>query len=336
MSFVQKIRKIIEKKFSFIQEKKLLLAVSGGKDSMAMAFALAELRDYFGFELSALHVNHNLRAESVDEALFVLTELGKIGIPCVLKEIPLDFWNDDANMENRARDERYGLIKECFEVQHSDYLLTAHHQDDQVETLLMRIFDRGSGIRGLCGILPENDMLDMPILRILLDISRMEIEKYMENKLFVEDSSNNDTKILRNYFRRDVVPALDSLLNKDWRSNILRLSENAFSETVFSKHAALFFWDSLSYSDSESKCWYISRIVIAKYPDEFWLTAFSYLFSAERGFSFSRKTLEDILKFIKKHDPGISSYSPFVFERDTKGVLILKKGFVEFKINSAR
>ena len=320
------------KKFS------VLVACSGGADSLALLYLLHELRDDFDFELAAAYVNHKLRNEAADEAIFVDKICQQLEITCFSLNFEPDFWDhDNKNIEERARMKRYELLFNLVKSNKFDMLATAHHLDDQVETVLMRIFDRGTGLKGLSGIKPINSSCDFLsntenndffVIRPMLDISKNEITEFMQGRQFLSDASNYDTKYRRNYYRHEILPALDQLLPEvPYKENIARLAENAARESEIISELMDDFWQNLVITDSENSI-SIPRNIIKSKNYDFWLTAFSYLFSSavfvESSIhrSPSTKTLRDIVDFILKTDSGTANYNPFVFERTRDGVRI--------------
>ena len=316
----------------------ILVACSGGSDSLALLYLLNEIKNDFGLTLAASYVNHRLRSEAAEETIFVDKICQNLEIPYFPLEFPSDFWrNDLKNTEERARTKRYELLFDLAKHNKFNMLATAHHMDDQVETLLMRIFDRGTGIKGLSGIKPinlsseflsnsKND--DFLIIRPMLNITKNEISEFMQGRQFLSDASNFDTKYRRNYYRHEIIPALDKLLpDVPYKENLSRLAENAARESEIMRELMDDFWQNLVVKDEKNMI-FISRNLIKSKSYDFWLTAFSYLFSstifAESDIhrSPSTKTLHDIVDFITKTDPGTANYNPFVFERMRDGVKI--------------
>ena len=318
----------------------ILTACSGGADSLALLYLLNEIKKDFGFTLAAGYVNHRLRIEAANEAQFVDKICQDLGITCFSLEFGTDFWDSDKkNIEERARLKRYELLFDSAKANKFNMLATAHHLDDQVETVLMRIFDRGTGTKGLSGIKPVNSSSDFLsntendvffVIRPMLNISKNEISAFMSGRQFLSDASNYDTKYRRNYYRHEILPALDKLLPEvPYKENIARLAENAARETEIMREMMDDFWQNLSNSENSI---FIQRSIIKSKSYDFWLTAFSYLFSSkifvESGDhrSPSTKTLHDIVDFIIKTDPGNANYNPFVFERTRNGVGIRSLG----------
>ncbi len=335
-------KEIIEKTGFSGKKFSVLVACSGGADSLALLYLLHELRDDFNFELAAAYVNHRLRNEASDEAIFVDKICQELEITYFSLEFEPDFWtHENKNIEERARLKRYELLFDLAKSNKFNMLATAHHLDDQVETVLMRIFDRGTGLKGLSGIKPINPSCDFLsndrdsnffIIRPMLDISKSEILAFMQGLQFLSDASNYDTKYRRNYYRHEILPALDKLLPEiPYKENIARLAENAARESEIMRELMDDFWRNLLTNDPENSI-FIPRSLVKSKSYDFWLTAFSYLFSSavfvesDVHRSPSTKTLHDIVDFIIKTDPGNANYNPFVLERTKEGVGIKSLG----------
>lgn len=335
-------KEIIEKTSFSGKKFSVLVACSGGADSLALLYLLHELRDDFNFELAAAYVNHRLRNEASDEAIFVDKICQELEITYFSLEFKPDFWtHENKNIEERARLKRYELLFNLVKSNKFNMLATAHHLDDQVETLLMRILDRGTGIKGLSGIKPINPSCDFLsneqdggffVIRPMLNISKSEILAFMQGLQFLSDASNYDTKYRRNYYRHEILPALDKLLSEiPYKENIARLAENAARESEIMRELMDDFWRNLTAENTE-KTIFIPRNTIKSKSYDFWLTALSYLFSSSifvrSGIhrSPSTKTLHDIVDFITKTDPGEANYNPFVLERTKEGVGIKSLG----------
>ncbi len=197
----------LHNQFSFLNGKKLLLAVSGGIDSMVMVHLFEKLK----FDTTIAHCNFQLRGiESFDDEKFVTAYAASNGIPIFTTKFDTKAFADDykLSIQVAARELRYNWFYELLDAHQFDYILTAHHADDNLETFLINL-SRGTGLDGLTGIPAQNDK----IIRPLLAFSRVQIEKYAaENKiLWREDSSNAADKYLRNKIRHDLVPILKEL-----------------------------------------------------------------------------------------------------------------------------
>lgn len=183
-----------------------LLAVSGGIDSVVMVYLFAQVRDNFRLTLAIAHFNHSLRGEESDADEDFVKDLAKaLGMPFFSEK-----WasSERGNWEERAREARYSFLNKTRKQLGYDWIATAHHADDQAETLLMRLVE-GSGYRGLRGISERNGK----VVRPLLKFSKAEFIHYAgENEIsFREDSSNQDTRFRRNRIRENILPQIKKL-----------------------------------------------------------------------------------------------------------------------------
>jgi len=207
---------------NFNEPIKILLAVSGGADSMAMLSAFLDLREKINAEIFVLTVDHNIRPEkeSAGDAAFVL-DFCKNKCPCILAEIPKNKILEEARIrktgiEDTARFLRYKEFEKAADNFNAGYILTAHNKNDYYETVLMRLF-QGSDPESLMGISFKRERF----IRPLLNISRYEIEEYLKEKkiLWREDSSNMEASYLRNKIRHNLIPALN-LCFDGWQSGL--------------------------------------------------------------------------------------------------------------------
>ena len=188
----------------------IVVGVSGGADSMALTLLANEYANLKGCSLKALTVDHRLRPESAEEAAFVQQTLQGQGI-CHQTLV----WQHDEDINRRherARAARYQLMLDFCKNYPNPVLLTAHHQQDQVETILMR-FLHGSGPAGFQGVQPVRFQDGIPIVRPLLNVGPQELRAYLKSKgiAWVEDPSN----LNKAYERTRVRQLLDSI-TKDW------------------------------------------------------------------------------------------------------------------------
>ncbi|HEU0137600.1 MAG TPA: tRNA lysidine(34) synthetase TilS [Flavobacterium sp.] len=193
--------------FSFLKGKRLLLAVSGGMDSIVMTDLLLKI----GCDIAIAHCNFQLRGiESIDDKMFVENVALENNVPFFTTIFDTEGFAKDYRLSTQvaARELRYNWFYELLDQNGYDYVLTAHHADDNLETFIINL-SRGSGIDGLIGIPSINDK----IIRPLLMFSRAEIEQYAtSNKItWRDDSSNSSDKYLRNKIRHDLVPMLKNI-----------------------------------------------------------------------------------------------------------------------------
>ena len=189
-------------------EATLLVALSGGADSVALLRAVCQLMEVHGFAVRAAHVEHGLRGEASEEdARFCSRLCAGLGIPCTVDHAALSGDMAAPGVENRARDARYRLLllraREC----RADALLFAHHRDDQAETVLAHLI-RGSGARGLGAMREQTRVEGLLVLRPLLGLSKAELLAAMEGVTYRVDESNREPCCQRNRLRAEVMPML--------------------------------------------------------------------------------------------------------------------------------
>lgn len=219
----------------------LVVAVSGGADSVTLLHALCRLRGQLGITLHVASLNHGIRGEAGDRDLAFVAELAADwGLPCSLDsvDVPLLAREWRIGIEAAARRARYDFLARVAERQDFAPVAVAHHANDQAETRLLHIL-RGSGLRGLRGMrqlstLPGHSRIRL--LRPLLGISRADIEAYCaQHQLkFCRDESNSDTRYRRNFVRSEIIPRLQEL-NPAVVSALQRLGESAVVDDDFIK-----------------------------------------------------------------------------------------------------
>lgn len=184
---------------------KVVLALSGGVDSMVLLDILARLAKRMRFELSALHINHGLSPNAALWARSCRRACRARGVTCRVVRVGVERAN---SVERAARDARYAALAKV----RADWIVLAHNKDDQVETVLLQLL-RGTGLKGLAGMPLARTPRTGPVLvRPLLDVPRGDIESYARRRKleWVEDESNADPRYTRNWLRREVLPAVAS------------------------------------------------------------------------------------------------------------------------------
>lgn len=219
------VRKYIAQNQLFEKKQNLLLAVSGGVDSVVLVDILYQLQYY---QLSIAHCNFQLRGKESDEdEAFVQKLATKYRLPFFVKRFDTQEFasKNKLSIQVAARQLRYAWFNEILTSQQIPLLVTAHHQNDSIETIIYNLV-KGTGITGLHGILPKNTN----VVRPLLCVSKEEILQYAtENQLtWREDSSNESDKYSRNLIRHHVIPILKQLNPK---------LENTFQENTEKIHA---------------------------------------------------------------------------------------------------
>lgn len=204
MQFMDKFLRFIAENSLFTKEQPILLAVSGGKDSVLMAYLFAEA----GFNFGIAHCNFGLRGEAsnLDEE-FVKSLADQFKVDFYSTHFPTEQYatENHVSIQMAARDLRYKWLEEIRSKHDYSFLAVAHHQTDSVETVFLNLL-RGTGIAGLSGILPKREKL----IRPLLAFTGKEVEEIVIQKkiAFREDASNASTKYKRNRIRLEVLPIL--------------------------------------------------------------------------------------------------------------------------------
>src|SRR5690554_5229547 len=188
---------------------KVIVAVSGGPDSMALLHVLHRLSEAYNYHLIVAHVNHQLRgAESDQEAEGVERYASMLHIPFhgIAIDVPAHVQEHGGNTQAAAREHRYEYLHNIAEQTGAAAIALAHHADDQVETILMNML-RGSSPSGLIGILISRIEKNMELIRPFLRISKGRLLQYCQAEQipFFTDSSNNNRKYTRNRVRMDVI-----------------------------------------------------------------------------------------------------------------------------------
>ncbi len=238
-------------KFQMIKRRdRVLVAVSGGCDSVVLLDLLNGLKKRLGLRLGVVHVNHGLRGRESDrEEQFVKALAKKYRVP---------FYGFRANvkqamnagkisLEEAAREIRYGFFEKQARETGARKIAVAHNRDDQAETVLMRLIT-GTGLQGLQAIRPKRKIGRAWLVRPLIEISRAEIRAYARAKKirFREDSSNRSTKFLRNQIRLRLIPYLEKKFNPRVKHALARLPHLLDADSGFLEEAADVFYRRLA------------------------------------------------------------------------------------------
>ena len=271
----QKFLSHINENFPFLNGKKLLLATSGGLDSMVMV----DLFHKLNYSIAIAHCNFQLRGvESFEDQAFVqnYSEVNKI--ESFVTQFDTEAFAEDYKLSTQvaARELRYSWFYELSETENFDYILTAHHADDNLETFLIN-FVRGTGLDGLTGIPAHNDI----VIRPLLIFSRQEIEYYAkENNIeWREDSSNASDKYLRNKIRHNLVPILKEL-NPDFLSSFQKTQKYLQESKMMADDASIMIYQQVAEEKGEDIHFDLNQL--KKLPN---FKSYLYQWLKEFGFS---------------------------------------------------
>ena len=238
---IKKLKEKLNLSFPFLKEKRLLLATSGGLDSMVMVYLLHELK----YNVAIAHCNFQLRGtESFEDQIFVQNYANLHAIPFFTTQFDTKSFAETNKLSTQvaARELRYNWFYELLEKAPFDYILTAHHANDNLETFFIHLL-RGTGLDGLVGIPVQNDK----IIRPLLTFSRDEIFSFAtEHKIcWREDSSNSSDKYLRNKIRHDLIPLLMEM-NSNFLTTFDKTQSHLQESKVLVEEASSLFYDKVA------------------------------------------------------------------------------------------
>ena len=201
---------------------RLLVALSGGSDSVALTHVLLDLAEHGGFAVAALaHLNHRLRPSADRDEAFCRQFADRLGLGIVVEAVDVltVARAGGFSVEDAARRVRYDFLGRTASDIGADRIAVGHTQDDQAETFLLKLM-RGAGLTGLAGIYPRRGQ----VIRPLLDVPRVELRQYLRSKgeMWVEDETNEDLDNPRNRIRHRVLPELDRAAGGPTRAAIAR------------------------------------------------------------------------------------------------------------------
>ena len=242
--FEKKIADFIKNNELFSSESKVLLAVSGGADSIALLHVINALKNhhFLNIDLHCAHINHQLRAEQADNDAYFVSKLSThLKLKITTKKINVRQYASDnkLSIETAARKLRIENLTHIAEANNCDCIATGHQKNDNAETIIHRLL-RGTGYRGLAGIWPER-VFDSKIkfVRPFLSVTRDEIIRYLQQKniSWREDNTNVDCKFTRNHIRHQLLPSLqrestDSLIEE---LSDLSIKAGSFYKLIYSE-----------------------------------------------------------------------------------------------------
>lgn len=218
------------------KETTLLLAISGGADSTALLHAVQSLNEVNQRNLHVIHINHLIRKDAHKDADHVSKICHEYNIPCtcITRDIPATAAKSGKSLEMEARKQRYEAFAKIYHEIKADALLTAHHRDDQVETILLNL-SRGCSPASMAGIPADSTRQGMRIIRPMLEVSREQILEYLQshNLTWREDETNLDIAHRRNAIRHNILPAMREQLNPQIDTALLRTATMAQEDECY-------------------------------------------------------------------------------------------------------
>ena len=224
----QKVKAYVKKWHMLQKEDSVIAGISGGADSVCLLFMLLKLQKKLGFALMAVHVNHGIRgAEAERDEAYVkrLCRQWNVRLKVYRENVPAYAKEHGMTEEEAGRDIRRTCFCKVLKEWGGTKIALAHHENDNVETLLWNLC-RGTGIRGLGGIAPVNDVW----IRPLLCVKRREIESYLKKRgiSYCTDTTNADRRYMRNRIRMDVIPYLEDCVNTESVSHMGKTMERMY------------------------------------------------------------------------------------------------------------
>ena len=224
----QKVKAYVKKWHMLQKEDSVIAGISGGADSVCLLFMLLKLQKELGFALMAVHVNHGIRgAEAERDEAYVkrLCRQWNVRLKVYRENVPAYAKEHGMTEEEAGRDIRRTCFCKVLKEWGGTKIALAHHENDNVETLLWNLC-RGTGIRGLGGIAPVNDVW----IRPLLCVKRWEIESYLKKRgiSYCTDTTNADRRYMRNRIRMDVIPYLEDCVNTESVSHMGKTMERMY------------------------------------------------------------------------------------------------------------
>ncbi len=253
LALEQRVLHFIQENHLVSSQHRLLVAVSGGPDSVCLLHILANLREELDIRLHVAHLNHQLRgAESEADAHYVSNLAQQLGIPAIIGQRDVKSYQAQArlSLEEAAREVRYAFLAEVAESIEASRVAVGHTLDDHIETILMHLI-RGTGTRGLRGLQPstiwQSSKNSLTVVRPLLSVSRQETAGYCHTHQLMPriDASNLSLSPLRNRIRHQLLPLLQSY-NPRVAEALLRTARIAGDDLTFLDKEIASVWDKIA------------------------------------------------------------------------------------------
>jgi len=244
----EQVRRAIASARLLRRDDRVLVGVSGGPDSVALLHLLAGLQEELRIWVGVVHVDHQLRAESAEDAAFVedVASRLEVAVTVIRRDVRAEVARRKQSLEDGARQIRYESFLEAARASSANRVALAHTADDQAETVLMRLL-RGCGVTGLCAIPVTRSLGETTIIRPLLGVWRAELLAYLKvHRLsFRQDATNEDPRFVRNRIRHELLPLLERAYNPHVKALLAQLAEQCRTDTAFLQEASQRHWKRL-------------------------------------------------------------------------------------------
>lgn len=304
-----------------IKKKKFILAVSGGPDSLALAYLARIYVAQTNSQLEAIIIDHAIRKSSAAECRLTAKNLSRIEVKNTILKVKKKILT---NIQKQARDERYKLMNAFCKKRKANYLLTAHHLDDQVENFYIRL-SRGSGLNGLSSMKTiEKNQGNISLVRPLLNCKKKDLE-YLAKKIFsqyVKDPSNNNDQFLRVRIRKLKKQLSKEGLDQDRLiKTIANLNSAKEALDFYVDHA---FKKNIRFLRSKTE---ISKQLFTKEPFEIIYRTITELVKKKSGKEYPprSKGIENLITAIHRKDFKSVTLGGFVFSNHLNKVIMIKE-----------
>ncbi|MGI6308083.1 MAG: tRNA lysidine(34) synthetase TilS [Dethiobacteria bacterium] len=269
----ERLKKLILRERLIEKGDLIIVAVSGGVDSLSLLHIFNTLREeeFFSFSLFVAHLNHGLRGKSArEDAEFVRCEAQKMGLPCTVAAVDSYTYarRRGLSLEDAARRLRYRFLQQLAKKTGASRIAVGHNREDQVETLMLN-FLRGTGLAGLAGMKMKRIIgaEGCHLIRPLLETSREELERYCREKGLSPrwDETNRETHFLRNKIRLELLPFLEKEYNPNLRQNMQRLARLVFLDNDFLEETAARHLKSLTLIEEDRRLELDGRALLAEH-----------------------------------------------------------------------
>ena len=229
-ALIRSVNHILKLHKLFPENSRILVACSGGPDSMALLHLLQDIANHrhTKYDLGVAIVDHSIRPESKDEVLWLRNQVKALGLPFYTTTFDVPRLSKDQKLseETVGRQVRYQWLTEIAQSEGYDYIAVAHHKDDQAESILAHLI-RGTGLNGLTGMAVVSYDYTVPVIRPLLDVTKSELLDYLADRdlTYCIDSTNDDISYQRNRIRHRIIPELE-FINPNVVDAIVRLGSS--------------------------------------------------------------------------------------------------------------
>ncbi len=323
----QNVFHFIENNNLLVGTKKVLVALSGGADSVFALYFFNQFKKKYGISVTAVHVNHNLRgSESERDEKFCKDLCNKLSIVFFSFGVNVKSFaeKNKKSIEEAARILRYKELDRFAKKLGADFIITAHNLDDNTETVLLNLFS-GTGLNGLAGIPIKRDN----IIRPFLCLTKSDIVQYLKNKNFefVTDSSNESLDFRRNYIRHQIIPALKEKINPSLDKTLLNSGRVIKSQLKLIN----FFTEEISNKiiKTQGDEIIISLKELNNYPKEIWGEIFKVFFSNHLKIDFNFNQFEKLKRLIDSQVGTKIELGKKIFAHRERAKIIVEKKISE-------